>query len=230
MSPYDRALGLCPDDKARLELGRISAELGLGTSSQEWIVLVLYAEARRLFGASDAGRAVPNDDRVTRLEAVASRIERVASRLDGPSAMAAKPSRRWPLLGILAIVALIGLASWFAGASTSAAHIQFANRRVATLLTTPAGTAALGILDANGAELPQNLLRCKPFIIQGRAAHDCVLWSQGPAPLPKRRPLWFVQLVLQTLPAWPFALLAAIALVLAAGLAAMKTGPRIRQI
>ncbi len=44
-SPYDRALALRPTDAAKLELARIGTELQLGADSQEWVVMVLYAEA-----------------------------------------------------------------------------------------------------------------------------------------------------------------------------------------
>jgi hypothetical protein len=51
-SPYDRAMALCPNDSARLELSRLGADLNLGASSPEWIMVVLYAEARGIFGAT----------------------------------------------------------------------------------------------------------------------------------------------------------------------------------
>jgi hypothetical protein len=127
-------------------------------------------------------------------------------------------------------VTFLMLTSWFAGATIAAAHVRIADHRVATLLTTPAGAAALGILDANGTELPQNLARCRVLSVAGRSAQDCVLWRQGPAIAPRRDPFWTAFLVLQTLPAWPFAALAVAALTIASILAATKTGPRIRSI
>ena len=53
-SPYDRAMALCPSDSARLELSRLGADLNLGASSPEWIIIVLYAEARGIFGSTTA--------------------------------------------------------------------------------------------------------------------------------------------------------------------------------
>lgn len=71
-SPLDRALSLCPSDAARLELTRLGAELNLGASSPEWIIIVLYAEARGIFGAS-----VDTDhtELFARLERIDSRIK-----------------------------------------------------------------------------------------------------------------------------------------------------------
>ncbi len=72
-SPLDRALALCPSDSARLELTRLGAELNLGTSSPEWIIVVLYAEARGLFAVSeDADRT----EVLTRLERIEARVKR----------------------------------------------------------------------------------------------------------------------------------------------------------
>lgn len=226
-SPYDRALALCPGDAAKLELARIGAELGLGADAQEWIVVVLYAEARRLFGSSDrAGE----DEGVRRLEAAAARVEAAIARASSRAVESAKLRRRWPFGGLLAIAALVGLTAWFGGATVAIANARFSNARVATLLTTRAGAAALGILDANGADLPGNLTRCRRFTIHGRSAQDCVLWNQGPARAAQRDPLSNLLLALQGLPAWPFATLAFVALLIASGLAAMKTGPRVREI
>jgi hypothetical protein len=45
-------MALCPNDSARLELSRLGADLNLGASSPEWIMVVLYAEARGIFGAT----------------------------------------------------------------------------------------------------------------------------------------------------------------------------------
>jgi len=229
VSPYDRAIALCPNDAAKLELARLGAELGLGASSEEWVVVVLYAEARRLFGAGDV--VAPLDDsRLGRVEAATARIEAALAKFDGRTINATKPRRRWPFFGLLAIAALVMLTSWFAGATVATAHVRIAEHRVATLLTTPAGAAALGILEANGAELPQNLARCRALSVGGRGAQDCVLWRQGPSLAPQRDPFWSVLLLLRTLPAWPFAALAFAGLAIASTLAAVKTGPRIRQI
>lgn len=45
-------MALCPSDAARLELSRLGADLNLGASSPEWIVVVLYAESRGIFGTA----------------------------------------------------------------------------------------------------------------------------------------------------------------------------------
>jgi hypothetical protein len=45
-------MALCPNDSARLELSRLGADLNLGAASPEWIMVVLYAEARGIFGAT----------------------------------------------------------------------------------------------------------------------------------------------------------------------------------
>jgi hypothetical protein len=45
-------MALCPNDSARLELSRLGADLNLGASSPEWIMVVLYAEARGIFGST----------------------------------------------------------------------------------------------------------------------------------------------------------------------------------
>ena len=74
-SPLDRALSLCPSDAARLELTRLGAELNLGASSPEWIIIVLYAEARGIFSTS-------TDTDRTELFA---RLERIDSRLKSGS-------------------------------------------------------------------------------------------------------------------------------------------------
>jgi len=98
------------------------------------------------------------------------------------------------------------------------------------LLSTPAGEAALHILDTNGAELPANLARCRHFVVRGRGAEDYILWAQGPALATRRDPFAASEAALAMLPAWPFAAIALGALIMTIAVATTKTGPRIRRI
>ncbi len=75
-SAYDRAMALCPNDTARLELSRLGAELNIGVSSPEWIMVVLYAEARGIFGTpTDTDRA----DLFAQLARIESRMPKSAA-------------------------------------------------------------------------------------------------------------------------------------------------------
>jgi hypothetical protein len=78
MSPYDHVMALCPSDSARLELSRLGAELGLGASSPEWIVVVLHAHARGLFGEAESERA-----------ALLAQMNRIEARLEQTATLAA---------------------------------------------------------------------------------------------------------------------------------------------
>lgn len=78
MSPYDRAMELCPSNSARLELSRLGAELGLGASSPEWVVVVLHAQARGLFGEIESERA-----------ALLAQLNRIETRLEQTVTLAA---------------------------------------------------------------------------------------------------------------------------------------------
>ena len=90
-SPYDRALELCPDAETKAALSRIAAELNLGASSPEWIVVVLHAEARRLFPPAPTN----TEPQVTQVESpkldearkamsqAAEQIEASAKKIDG---------------------------------------------------------------------------------------------------------------------------------------------------
>jgi hypothetical protein len=77
-------MALCPNDAARLELSRLGAELNLGAASPEWIMVVLYAEARGIFGSSTE----------TERNEVLALLERIEH---GQKAMSTK--RPEPLLG-----------------------------------------------------------------------------------------------------------------------------------
>jgi hypothetical protein len=64
-------MALCPSDAARLELSRLGADLNLGASSPEWIVVVLYAESRGIFGtATETDRT----DILARLDRIETQI------------------------------------------------------------------------------------------------------------------------------------------------------------
>jgi hypothetical protein len=78
MSPYDRAMELCPSNSARLELSRLGAELGLGASSPEWVVVVLHAQARGLFGEVESERT-----------ALLAQLNRIEARLEQTVTLAA---------------------------------------------------------------------------------------------------------------------------------------------
>jgi RsiW-degrading membrane proteinase PrsW (M82 family) len=78
MSPYDRAMALCPSNSARLELARLGAELSLGASSPEWVVVVLHAQARGLFGEVESERA-----------ALLAQLKRIEARLEQTVTLAA---------------------------------------------------------------------------------------------------------------------------------------------
>jgi len=59
-----------------LELSRLGAELNIGVSSPEWIMVVLYAEARGIFGTpTDTDRA----DLFAQLARIESRMPKSAA-------------------------------------------------------------------------------------------------------------------------------------------------------
>jgi hypothetical protein len=65
-------MALCPSDAARLELSRLGADLNLGASSPEWIVVVLYAESRGIFGtATETDRT----DILAKLDRIETQVE-----------------------------------------------------------------------------------------------------------------------------------------------------------
>jgi len=123
---------------------------------------------------------------------------------------------------VLALTGMVGIVAWFGGATDATARTRFASDRVATMLTTPAGQAAMHVLEANGADLPGNLARCRRFAVDGRRAIDCVLWDGPPLAAGRSSPLWAVTLAARQAPAWPFFTIALIAL---AGLATRMTRP-----
>jgi hypothetical protein len=87
-SVYDRALALCPTDAARVELSRLGAELNLGASSSEWIMVVLYAESRGLFGK----------DPEKTLGLLCERLERVEQGVDNLQKQQTPATARSPVM------------------------------------------------------------------------------------------------------------------------------------
>ena len=84
--------------------------------------------------------------------------------------------------------------------------------RISSAVATPAGAAAMRLLEANGDALPQLLARCRRFTIQGRRAANCTIWDQGPTPAARATPWsWFATAAAAT-PAWPFAVVSWVAL------------------
>ena len=75
-------MALCPNDTARLELSRLGAELNIGVSSPEWIMVVLYAEARGIFGTT------PDADRAE----LFAQLARIESRMQKTGATRAAPT------------------------------------------------------------------------------------------------------------------------------------------
>ena len=107
-------------------------------------------------------------------------------------------------LGIIAI-AVVALLSWLAGATVTEARAKYANAAVATLLTTPAGHAALHLLETNGDGLPANLSRCRPYVEHGRKAMTCELWAQSAGGVLRHDTILSLAWDrLNDLPAWPF--------------------------
>jgi len=107
-------------------------------------------------------------------------------------------------VGIIAI-ALVALLSWLASATVTEARTKYANATVATLLTTPAGHAALHLLETNGDGLPANLSRCRPFVEHGRKAMTCELWAQSAGGVLRHDTILSLAWErLNDLPAWPF--------------------------
>src|SRR2546421_9070150 len=96
-SAYDHAMALCPSDSARLELSRLGAELGLGASSPEWIVVVLYAQARSLFGSGESERTAlfAQEERIGQVEseraALLTQLNRIEARVEQTLRRSAKP-------------------------------------------------------------------------------------------------------------------------------------------
>jgi hypothetical protein len=71
-------MALCPSDAARLELSRLGAELNLGASSPEWIMVVLYGEARGIFGATK-----DRDELGAQLAVMKAQLDRIEKRNRG---------------------------------------------------------------------------------------------------------------------------------------------------
>jgi len=216
-SPYDRALALCPSDAARVELARLGAELGLGPTSQEWIVVVLYAESRRLFpgNRADHTREDDVDNAGARLSATAASLESSAKALAAMRSAAPPPPPkatnvqfRVPGIATATLLAIaacfVAVIAWFAGATTTAAQLRYANAAVATMLTTPAGHAAWSLLEANGDELPANLAACRSFVQHGRRAMECNLWAEPAGSIVRADSVLGRSLVwIASAPAWP---------------------------
>ena len=120
------------------------------------------------------------DERLSRFEAIAQRVEAAANCV---VIYRERPKTRrhgWPWPAVLALVAIVGLGAWFLGAAVAGAHLRLASARISSALATPAGAAAMHLLEVNGDALPQLLARCQHFTIQGRRAANCTLWDQGP--------------------------------------------------
>ncbi|MGP6158535.1 MAG: hypothetical protein ACLPYS_13705 [Vulcanimicrobiaceae bacterium] len=152
------------------------------------------------------------DERIKRFEAIAQRVEAAAARI---AAHHQRPSGRWyrsPWITVLALVGIVGLGAWFVGGAVAGAHIRFASARIASAVTTPAGAAAMHLLEVNGDDLPKLLARCRRFSIQGRAAASCTLWDEGPAPAARSSPWSWLAMAMAATPAWPFAIVAGVAL------------------
>ena len=106
-TPLDRVLALAPSNRERLEISRLGAELGLAPRAEEWTVMLLYAEARRIFGP------VPSNDdteRTKRLERVLARLETMPTIRPAPAAARQNHGMTW-LGGVL-----IAILAWTGGA------------------------------------------------------------------------------------------------------------------
>jgi hypothetical protein len=116
--------------------------------------------------------------------------------------------RGWQWPAVLALVATVGLGAWFLGGAVAAAHLRLASARISSALATPAGAAAMHLLEVNGDALPQLLAHCQRLTIQGRRASNCTVWDEGPATAAHATPWsWFATAAAAT-PAWPLALIA----------------------
>jgi hypothetical protein len=104
-SAYDRAMALCPSDAARLELSRLGSDLNLGASSPEWIVVVLYAESRGIFGTATETDRTDIRAQLERIETqmaeslaktlsltdIRAQLERIETRMAAPPAKVPSP-------------------------------------------------------------------------------------------------------------------------------------------
>jgi hypothetical protein len=98
-------MALCPSDAARLELSRLGADLNLGASSPEWIVVVLYAESRGIFGAATEADRMEIFAKLDRIETqmtatlanmpsltdICAQLEHIETRMAAPPAKVPSP-------------------------------------------------------------------------------------------------------------------------------------------
>ncbi len=152
------------------------------------------------------------DERLGRFEAIAQRVEAAADRVATYRERPRTRRHRWPWLAVLALVAIVGLGAWFLGGAVAAAHVRLASARISSAVATPAGAAAMRLLETNGDALPQLLARCRRFTIRGRRAANCTIWDQGPAPAARATPWSWFATAADATPAWPFAVVLGLAL------------------
>jgi hypothetical protein len=91
------------------------------------------------------------DERLSRFEAIAQRVEAAASCV---VIYRERPQTRrygWQWSTVLALVAIVGLGAWFLGGAVAAAHLRLASARISSALATPAGAAAMHLLEVKGA-------------------------------------------------------------------------------
>ncbi len=116
------------------------------------------------------------DERLSRFEAIAQRVEAAADRVATYRERPPTRRYRWAWLTMLALVAIVGLGAWFLGGAVAAAHVRLASARISSAIATPAGAAAMRLLQANGDALPQQLGRCQRrcgwFAARSERNHD----------------------------------------------------------
>jgi hypothetical protein len=130
-------MALCPSDAARLELSRLGADLNLGASSPEWIVVVLYAESRGIFGTATETDRTDIRAQLDRIESqmgaslakmssltdIRAQLDRIESQMAVPQAkvsspiMIVSPRMRDLLLFTSTILFCVAFAAAFGGAA-----------------------------------------------------------------------------------------------------------------
>lgn len=183
---------------------RTCEKLGPALTDPDWLIAESAQQA-----ADRIEKAVGNISGTDELKAMFDNLAAlIAARPVEAPPVTVQRSATIDALGIIALL-VVALLSWFGSAAVTEARAHYANAAVAKVLTTPAGHAALRLIETNGDGLPPNLSRCRPYVEHGRKAMTCELWAEPAGGILRHdTPLSIAWEWLNALPTWPFLVIA----------------------